>query len=70
MIPETDSFRDAVVISTKVAGPSGQMTWIRGGPPSLNASNITQAIDDSLRRLQTDYIDICSLHWPDRCDSE
>ncbi|KAK1398959.1 putative aldo/keto reductase, NADP-dependent oxidoreductase domain-containing protein [Heracleum sosnowskyi] len=58
--------RDRVVLATKVSGPSGQMSWIRGGPTSLNASNITQAIHDSLLRLQTDYIDLYQIHWPDR----
>ncbi|MED6124449.1 hypothetical protein PIB30_058961 [Stylosanthes scabra] len=38
--------RDRVVIATKVAGPSGQMTWIRGGPKCLDANNITEAIDN------------------------
>jgi aryl-alcohol dehydrogenase-like predicted oxidoreductase len=42
------------------------MTWIRGGPPSLDASNITAALDGSLRRLGTDHIDLYQLHWPDR----
>jgi len=37
--------RDQVVVATKVAGPSGQMTWIRGGPTSLDSHNITEAID-------------------------
>jgi len=57
--------RSNFVIATKVAGPGG-MEWIRGGPPSLDAANITAAIDASLRRLQTDYIDLIQLHWPDR----
>ncbi|XP_021730871.1 uncharacterized protein LOC110697799 [Chenopodium quinoa] len=58
--------RDRIVLATKVAGPSGQMTWIRGGPECLDAKNITEAIDNSLLRLQTDYIDLYQIHWPDR----
>ncbi|CAO2839670.1 unnamed protein product [Amaranthus hypochondriacus] len=58
--------RDAVVLATKVAGPSGQMTWIRGGPECLDAKNIAEAIDNSLLRLQTDYVDLYQIHWPDR----
>jgi hypothetical protein len=58
--------RDAVVIATKAAGPSGQMPWIRGGPASLDAPNITAALDGSLRRLGVDCIDLYQLHWPDR----
>ncbi|GAB4841204.1 hypothetical protein Ancab_021949 [Ancistrocladus abbreviatus] len=58
--------RDRVVLATKVTGPSGQMTWIRGGPQSLDAKNIIEAIEGSLSRLQTDYIDLYQIHWPDR----
>lgn len=58
--------RDRVVFATKVSGPSGQMTWIRGGPESLNARNITEAIDKSLVQVRTDYIDLYQIHWPDR----
>ncbi|XP_061362571.1 uncharacterized protein LOC133306289 [Gastrolobium bilobum] len=58
--------RDRVVIASKVAGPSGQMTWIRGGPKCLDASNIIEAIDNSLLRMQVDYIDLYQIHWPDR----
>lgn len=61
--------REDVLIATKVAGPSGQMQWIRGGPRCLDAQNITEAIDGSLHRLQTDYIDLIQLHWPDRSGS-
>ncbi|MEW5309584.1 MAG: hypothetical protein WDW38_001464 [Sanguina aurantia] len=60
------SVREDVIVATKAAGPSATMEWIRGGPSSLDASNITQAIDSSLRRLQTDYIDLYQIHWPDR----
>ncbi|KAM0950663.1 putative NADP-dependent oxidoreductase domain-containing protein [Dioscorea sansibarensis] len=58
--------RDRVVLATKVSGPSGQMSWIRGGPMSLNTENILEAIDNSLVRLRTDYIDVYQIHWPDR----
>nr|XP_028945063.1 uncharacterized protein LOC103449097 isoform X2 [Malus domestica] len=58
--------RDSVILATKVTGPSGQMTWIRDGPKCLDARNIADAIDGSLRRLQTDYIDLYQIHWPDR----
>ncbi|XP_009778409.1 uncharacterized protein [Nicotiana sylvestris] len=58
--------RDSVVLATKVSGPSGQMSWIRNGPESLDAQNITEAIDNSLLRVKTDYIDLYQIHWPDR----
>lgn len=59
--------RDKVVIATKVSGPaSGWLTWIRGGDTRLDRMNIEAAIDGSLQRLQTDYIDLYQLHWPDR----
>ncbi|XP_023526181.1 uncharacterized protein LOC111789740 isoform X1 [Cucurbita pepo subsp. pepo] len=58
--------RDRIVLATKVAGPSGQMTWIRDGPKCLDTKNITEAIDASLKRMQTDFIDIYQIHWPDR----
>ncbi|KAL3517511.1 hypothetical protein ACH5RR_020100 [Cinchona calisaya] len=58
--------RERVVFATKVSGPSGQMSWIRNGPESLDACNITEAIDNSLLRVQTDYIDLYQIHWPDR----
>jgi hypothetical protein len=59
-------FREDYVIATKATGPSGQMTWIRGGPHNLDRKNIMAAIDGSLQRLQMDYIDLYQLHWPDR----
>jgi aryl-alcohol dehydrogenase-like predicted oxidoreductase len=58
--------RSRVVIATKVAGPNPAMTWIRGGRSNFDRANITAAVEDSLRRLQTDYIDLYQLHWPSR----
>ncbi|KAB2616174.1 aldo-keto reductase-like [Pyrus ussuriensis x Pyrus communis] len=65
-IRESKTPRNSVVLATKVTGPSGQMTWVRDGPKCLDAGNIADAIDGSLRRLQTDYIDLYQIHWPDR----
>lgn len=59
--------RDRIVLATKVAGPSRDPVRVfRGGNNRLDRKNIEQAVDDSLRRLQTDYIDLYQLHWPDR----
>lgn len=58
--------RSEVVLATKVAGPSRAMSWIRNGQNDLNAPNIRAAIEASLKRLQTDYIDLYQLHWPSR----
>ena len=61
-----DQPRDKVIVGTKVAGPRRAMGWIRGGPQALDRSNIRAAIEGSLARLQTDYIDLYQLHWPER----
>lgn len=55
-----------VVIATKAAGPSRGMTWIRNGESDFDAVNLRAAVDASLQRLQTDYIDLYQLHWPSR----
>lgn len=57
--------RQNLVLATKVTGPGDWMSHIRGGP-RLNREHITQAIEGSLRRLQTDVIDLYQLHWPER----
>ncbi|MEH2067114.1 MAG: NADP(H)-dependent aldo-keto reductase [Nostoc sp.] len=58
--------RDKLIIATKIAGPGRGFKWVRGGAKAIDRDNIKQAIDDSLKRLQTDYIDLYQIHWPDR----
>jgi aryl-alcohol dehydrogenase-like predicted oxidoreductase len=58
--------RKQVVLATKVAGPSRNMDWVRKGSDNLLPAEIAQACDDSLRRLQTDVIDLYQIHWPNR----
>ncbi|MDQ2695712.1 MAG: NADP(H)-dependent aldo-keto reductase [Pseudomonadota bacterium] len=58
--------RDRVIIATKVAGRSEELGYLRDGRVCLDRHNISQAVDASLRRLQTDYIDLYQTHWPDR----
>jgi aryl-alcohol dehydrogenase-like predicted oxidoreductase len=58
--------RRKVVLATKVAGPSRGMPWIRGGSLDLTPADIAVACDASLKRLQTDVIDLYQIHWPVR----
>ena len=58
--------RSDIILATKVAGPSRGMSWIRKGENDLNATSIRAAVETSLQRLQTDYIDLYQLHWPSR----
>lgn len=58
--------RDRVVLATKVVGPGSRFPYVRDGSPRLDRSHILAAVDDSLRRLRTDTIDLYQLHWPER----
>ncbi len=59
--------RDQVILATKVVGPGRDwLDYFRGGNNRLDRKNIEAAIEGSLRRLQTDYIDYYQVHWPDR----
>ncbi len=57
--------RDQVILATKVTGPAEWSTHIRDDM-GFDRRNIEAAIDGSLKRLQTDYIDLYQLHWPER----
>ena len=57
--------RDKIILASKVVGRSG-MKWFRGKETRLNKEQINKAIDGSLKRLKTDYLDLYQLHWPDR----
>lgn len=57
--------RNRLILATKVSGPGDWMTHLRGGPKLVRA-HIETALEDSLRRLQTDYVDLYQVHWPAR----
>ena len=56
--------RNKIILASKISGPG--LDWIRGGKNSFNEKGIGEAIEGSLKRLKTDYIDLYQLHWPER----
>jgi aryl-alcohol dehydrogenase-like predicted oxidoreductase len=57
--------RQKLVLATKVAGPTRAMPWVREGK-GMTAADIVASCEGSLRRLQTDVIDLYQIHWPER----
>ncbi len=58
--------RERVILASKVAGNADWLPYIRDGRPRLNRTHMEAALDASLKRLGTDYLDLYQLHWPDR----
>lgn len=58
--------RERLVIATKITAPGRGFSWVRGGPVAIDRKSVKEALDGSLRRLQTEYVDLYQIHWPDR----
>ena len=61
---EQNKNRNKVILATKIAGNG--ISWIRDGKSQFDEKNISEALENSLKRLKTDYIDLYQLHWPER----
>ncbi len=58
--------RDKLILASKISGPRRGMPWIRNNEFSLDRTTIRNALHDSLKRMQTDYLDLYQIHWPER----
>lgn len=58
--------REEIFLASKISGPSARFTWIRDGHLDFSPRSLRQALDGSLQRLQSDYLDLYQLHWPER----
>jgi len=58
--------RQKLVLATKLAGPARGMDWLRGGSTQVTAKDIVESCEGSLKRLQTEVIDLYQIHWPVR----
>ena len=58
--------REKLIIGSKISGPRRGLGWIRNNEFSLDRATIRNALHDSLKRLQTDYLDLYQIHWPER----
>ena len=61
---EKNNKRDKIILASKVAGPA--RNYVRNGENSFIGKNLEEALNNSLKRLKTDYIDLYQLHWPER----
>lgn len=61
-----DQRREDYIVATKVLGAGRDFAWFREGKNRVNRDEVTRAVEDSLRRLKTDVIDLYQIHWPDR----
>jgi aryl-alcohol dehydrogenase-like predicted oxidoreductase len=58
--------RNKLIVATKITAPGRGFGWVRGGPKAIDRTSVRDAVDQSLKRLQTDHIDLYQIHWPDR----
>jgi len=58
--------RSKLIIATKITSTGRGFAWVRGGPAAIDRKSVREALEGSLQRLQTDYVDLYQIHWPDR----